>query len=167
MIIFLVGLPGSGKSTLGSRLAEALNYTAMDLDLIIEEKQGKSIAKIFEEDGEEAFRESERKALLDLNNRVDTVVSTGGGTPCFHANMKSMNQIGITVFLDTSINEISARLKKVDLDKRPLLKGLSQEQTSEYLLNLRNERLRYYLQSTYVLSDDALSFTQLVDMLKN
>jgi shikimate kinase len=111
--IFLVGMPGSGKSTLGRILAEQLSLSFYDLDAEIERVQGRSITDIFKNDGEEAFRKIESTALLNvIDNNVDYVMATGGGTPCFHDGMQAMQRSGTTIYLDTPLHILVARTKK-------------------------------------------------------
>ncbi len=135
--IYLLGLPGSGKSTLGKQLALALNYDFVDLDAAIEVHERKLIPTIFEENGESYFRELERTVLLNTVNFSKTVISCGGGTPCFFNNMDWMNTQGATVFLDVSVDEILSRLSSQQHRDRPLLKDSS-------LHSLRETRIAFY-----------------------
>ncbi len=110
MKIFLIGLPGSGKTTLGKRLAEKLNLTFVDLDLEIEKKEGKTVQEIFAQKKENYFREIESKTLRGFcSSNNDFVMSTGGGAPCFYDNMTLMNQSGTTIFLHVSAAQIIRR----------------------------------------------------------
>ena len=72
---------GSGKSTAGKKLASRMGFQCIDLDQYIELKSGKSISQIFEDDGENMFRELEKKYLQELAKQTHTIISTGGGTP--------------------------------------------------------------------------------------
>ncbi|MCP4459856.1 MAG: shikimate kinase [Cytophagales bacterium] len=133
--IFLVGLPGSGKSTVGRHLAKELNYSFQDLDLIIEKQIGRSIADIFDREGEEYFRKIEADQLrLLAHDKV--IVATGGGTPCFHNSMSWMNDSGLTVFLNPPIDVIVSRIEKES--HRPLI-GSDVKKSIEYLLEKRIE----------------------------
>ena len=119
--IFLIGLPGSGKSTFGKSLASALNLNHVDLDQLIESKNNKSINALFEIHGEAYFREIERNALQELLDKSSTdILSCGGGTPCFYDNMSRMNAAGLTVFLDIPVATIVKRV--ATNHDRPLLK---------------------------------------------
>jgi len=93
---YLIGFMGSGKSFLGRRLANALQLPFLDLDDYLEEWSGRSIPRIFEESGEEAFRKLESEALRDTARLPSAVIACGGGTPCFGDNMAWMNAHGIT-----------------------------------------------------------------------
>lgn len=138
--IFLVGLPGSGKSTVGAYLAKALNYTFQDLDAEIEEVAGRSIADIFEEEGEEYFRKLEATQLRQMTDEK-MVISTGGGAPCFLDGMKWMNENGFTIFLNPPFDTIVERISKEA--HRPLI-GDDPEET---LINLLSKRMPHYRQA--------------------
>jgi shikimate kinase/3-dehydroquinate synthase len=79
MRIFLVGMMGSGKSTIGKRVSEVLDLQFIDMDEEIERREGRSVRRIFEEDGEEYFRLKEKELLRELVERDNVVVATGGG----------------------------------------------------------------------------------------
>ncbi len=143
MQIFLVGFMGSGKSHTGRILAERLNLPFMDLDDWIEEKTGMSIAKIFESKGESYFRQLEAKSLRAIGQQDKVIIACGGGTPCFHQNMKWMNQVGISIFLDCSPELLFQRLQKGRLH-RPLLKGKSDQELQQFIAKKTAERLPHY-----------------------
>lgn len=138
--IFLIGMPGAGKTRAGKALSRELGYTFVDLDHVIEERSKMPITKIFEQKGEERFREIERDALRSsLDSKV--VLSTGGGAPCFHDNMKWMNDHGLTVFINPRIELIIDRVKKAD--HRPLL----QSNPEGKLMELLDRRVEFYTQA--------------------
>ena len=87
MRIYLIGLPGSGKTTLGKQVAKALNLTFIDMDEKIEQTEGKSISEIFSKEGEAYFRDIERAMLHQVAQEENCIISTGGGAPCFFDNM--------------------------------------------------------------------------------
>src|SRR5258708_28773826 len=100
MKIFLIGLPGSGKTTLGKQLSEKLNLSFIDLDLEIEKLEGKTVQKIFAEKKESYFREVESQTLKNYSSaKTDFVMATGGGSPCFFDKMDVLNDSGKTIFL--------------------------------------------------------------------
>lgn len=106
--IYLIGFMGSGKSTIGSRLSTLLNKAYIDTDIYIENKYKQQITKIFHEKGEDVFRAYESDALNELPNGI---VSTGGGIVERSININIMKASGIIVYLHTSFNEITNRLK--------------------------------------------------------
>lgn len=118
--IFLIGYMGAGKTTLGRALAKELDIQFIDLDSYIEERLCKSVSQIFAENGEEGFRDIERRMLHEVGDFENVVISTGGGTPCFFDNIEYMNRQGATVFLDVPVERLFIRLK-IARKKRPLI----------------------------------------------
>ena len=150
--VFLVGMPGSGKSTVGKLLADKLGLDFYDLDAEIESAQQKSIAELFVDGGEDLFRKIESEALLKCTNSEQAfVMATGGGAPCFYNGISLMNDFGITVYLDTPIDLLVSRVGKKS--HRPLLKS-DHESTMRKLLVSRQG---CYAQATYSLITAELS----------
>lgn len=148
MRIFLIGYMGSGKSSIGKKLAAKLKMKFIDLDNLIEIQQKKTINKIFYSEGEEAFREYEKNALYSLKNEKNVVVATGGGTPCFYDNIHWMNKMGETIFFDIPVNYLIDRIsasKKV----RPLISGLTGDKLINYVNNSLRKRLPFYEKSKH------------------
>ncbi|WP_194974111.1 shikimate kinase [Aquiflexum lacus] len=161
--IVLVGMPGSGKSTFGKKLAQQLNFVFLDLDQLIEKETGKSIAEIFETEGEGRFRELESFYLEKSLGEIEGfILATGGGTPCFNDNMDLINKESLSIFLDVSLNEIYLRLHKDHLGKRPMFAGLDEGEIILKLKNLQAERERFYRQAKIKLSGDDISTEHLV-----
>ena len=158
--IFLIGLPGSGKSIFGKSLAAALDLNHVDLDQVIEAKANKSIAAIFEASGEAYFREIERNTLQRLLEEPHAeIISCGGGTPCFYDNMSRMNAAGLTVFLDIPVATIVKRVAKNH--DRPLLKKKNLEKT---ITQMRVERIQYYNQAQFVFGDPGNQAEQVLEI---
>ncbi|MBD2755817.1 shikimate kinase [Spirosoma validum] len=118
--IFLIGMPSSGKSTLGKGIADALHYRFIDTDKLIVREEGRSIADIFAQSGEAYFREAERRVLRTIQPGGSYVVSTGGGMPCFHENMAYINATGVSVFLDVPVDVLTRRILAHAHEDRPL-----------------------------------------------
>jgi shikimate kinase len=138
-LIYLVGLAGSGKSTVGKRLAKKMNWRFADTDQIVIQRAGRSIAQIFENPGEADFRSRESKVLRSLKPGQGLVVATGGGLPLKAANRSFMKQHGLVVHLRVSPKRIVSRLSQAELRKRPLLaKGL------QALKKMSKERAKHY-----------------------
>ena len=116
----LIGFMGSGKTTFGKALAEHCGMDFLDMDEYIEQQAGKSIAQIFAEDGEAAFRQLESDTLVQLRDSLhNTVVATGGGMPLRKENARLLKEIGTVNYLTATSKEIYDRVK--DDTKRPLL----------------------------------------------
>jgi shikimate kinase len=97
--IFLIGMMGSGKSTIGVRLAELLVLPFVDTDAVIEKAEGRSVQQIFEQEGEGYFREKEQQLLQQLSQQAG-VVACGGGLPCFFNNMELLIAKGTVIYLE-------------------------------------------------------------------
>ena len=167
MMIFLVGMPGSGKTTLGKALAKALAVHFVDLDEVIEEEEGQSIASIFAQRGERYFREAESKALTEIISQYqEAVISTGGGAPCFGSNMELIASSGISIFLNVAPDQLAERLRAMGLSDRPKLRHLNQDELENYLSRQLGERSVFYQQADLILSGDNLSVQQLLTELE-
>lgn len=142
---------GSGKTTLGKKVANRLGIPFIDSDKEIEAYYGKSISEIFVEHGESHFREIEQEYIDALDLREDFVLATGGGMPCFGDNMQRLNEIGLTFYLKRSPKELTQRLLNAKA-KRPLLEGLSEEDLLQFVEKKLDERNEYYQQSQIILS---------------
>lgn len=140
---FLIGFMGSGKTYQGIRLAKCLGVPFVDLDEHIEINERRTIAMIFEQQGEAAFRRIERRYLHELEHYAPCVVATGGGTPCFFDNMDWMNAHGTTIFLKTPMAVLVARLR-ADPGARPLLAGVPEDQLVNHIAHLLEQRAPYY-----------------------
>ncbi|MCQ2337266.1 MAG: shikimate kinase [Paludibacteraceae bacterium] len=151
--IYIVGYMASGKTTFGKRLAEDLCLDFIDTDNYIEGREGKSVTEIFRKKGEDYFREQERNILSVLSTVNDTVVATGGGLPCHSDNMKFLNSVGSTVFLNTSIDEILKRLKG-ESETRPLIRELDKKIIPYFVREHYNKRLPIYMEANYIISSE-------------
>jgi shikimate kinase len=120
--IYLVGFMGCGKSTVGRALADHIGWNFIDLDEEIERTQGTSIPEIFDEKGEAAFREIETAALRERVKLVDRgrpfVIAVGGGAFLSDANVKTLTQSGVTIWLDCPLETIERRV--AGFEHRPL-----------------------------------------------
>lgn len=142
--IWLIGMPGAGKSTYGKRLARSLGHAFVDLDHEIVLGQGMEIANIFHVHGEPEFRRLEREMVQRYcAGSPGVVIATGGGTPCFFNNMERMNSCGVTVFLDTPLDILVNRLRQKT--GRPMFD--EKEDTRIRIEALWKERRAYYKQA--------------------
>ncbi|MBL7850234.1 MAG: shikimate kinase [Cyclobacteriaceae bacterium] len=148
MKIFLLGMPGSGKTTLGRQLGKALGLPFIDLDEYIEQEAGASVPKIFREQGEPAFRRLEARLLGSwCAAEEEFVMATGGGAPCYADNLQTINAAGLSIFLDVPAKEITARILKTDLASRPLFAGVHPENLKDNIEFMRSQRLPFYRQA--------------------
>ena len=111
MIVYLVGMPGSGKSTVGAELAGRLGVPFIDLDVEIERREGRSITDIFEAEGESGFRAREAKELLDASTHDPAVIACGGGVVLEPANRITLRNTGTCVFLDVPLAVLTTRVQ--------------------------------------------------------
>lgn len=163
---FLVGMPSSGKSTIGKIVARQLKLKFIDLDKEIVAHEGMAITEIFERKGEKYFRELERKYLLDqIHSRRGFVLATGGGAPCFFDNMAQMNKYGVTIFLNISVDDLFNKLSKKGIQKRPLLKNLSSADLFLELENKLNERRKFYKESIITIDQNIHDINERVNQV--
>lgn len=134
---------GSGKSSMGKKLAARMGFTFLDLDAKIEEEQKQLIGEIFSERGEKVFRAIEREALQQTSELNQIVVSTGGGTPIYFDNMHWMKAHGLCVYLQANPDVLSNRLKH-NQQLRPLIATLNEEELLQFITNQLNERASVY-----------------------
>jgi shikimate kinase len=121
VIVYLVGMPGSGKSTVGAELAGRLGVPFVDLDTEIERDDGRGVAAIFAAEGEEGFRAREAKTLLAASAEDPAVVACGGGVVLEPANRITLRNTGTCVFLDVPIAILAERVQPNE--DRPLIRG--------------------------------------------
>lgn len=120
MIVYLVGMPGAGKTVVGRELAGRLGVPFVDLDTEIEREQGRAIGEIFGAEGEAAFRALEAAALVKASTHDPSVVSCGGGVVLEPANRITLRNTGTVVYLDVSLDQLSARVRPAE--DRPLIR---------------------------------------------
>lgn len=147
--LYIVGLPGAGKSVLAREMAGHMGWDLVDTDAEIERLQGRTVAEIWVSEGEAVFRQLEREVLLDTARLEDTVVSCGGGTVVFENNMEWMLGHGLTLFLNPPLELIVKNLS-ANAQNRPLFGGLNEAQIREKLRKLVDERGYLYSRSKIV-----------------
>lgn len=159
--IFLLGLPASGKSTLGKRLSERMGRGYLDTDDWIVQREGMSVSDIFLTKGALYFRSCEAEVIGYLAEIMHPmVVATGGGLPCYHNNMERMNALGTTIYLDVKLDLLAKRI----LPKgRPMFENVSKEDIEKRLNRLRSERDSIYNQSQYRLKLEVEDEEEILD----
>jgi shikimate kinase len=153
--VFLVGYMGSGKSTVGKMLSARLGFQLVDLDTFIETRFHKTISQLFAEKGEREFRDLEHAMLQEVCGFEDTVVATGGGTACFHDNMRLMNKSGLTVFLRVPVDILVARLKH-GRAQRPLVCNKTNDELSTFITGMLEIRDPFYAQAQMIVDSKGL-----------
>ena len=164
MKIFLVGFMGSGKTTIGRRIAERIGFEFVDTDRFIEMRHGLSVTEIFARQGEPAFREMERNILSDLQKFDYAVISTGGGLPCYGDNMNVMLSCGKVVYLKTSPQALARRLLRSHTE-RPLIKGMTENELQQYITEKLAEREPFYRRAQFVVQTESFSMDELLKSL--
>jgi len=166
MKIFLIGLPGSGKTTVGRALAKAMNLPFIDLDAEIEKTEGMPVREIFSMKKEEYYRQIESATLKEWCSKPgDYVIATGGGAPCFFDNMEVINRSGTSIFLDISTREIANRMMRSNLADRPLLAGSTSDEVKDRIEFLRSHRLPFYKKAAITISGDQISVEQILEKI--
>ncbi len=146
--VYIIGMPGSGKSSLGRRVANNLGLPFIDIDQRIEQSIGCSTTDIFARYGEQAFRNAETNMLIELTREQGSIVSTGGGLVLRDVNLAIMRNSGVLVLINRPLEEIMGDIK---LNRRPLLaqKGLGEVE------RLYHERIDIYRRAADVTLDNS------------
>ena len=164
--IYIVGYMGAGKTTAARRIANHLGWSVVDTDVLFEEKYRVSVNDFFHKYDEPLFRRLESEILRSTENMENTVISTGGGTPCFNDNMAWMNQHGKTIFLRISPQAALDRLLH-SKRKRPLVESKTETELAEYINVHYTSRLPFYEQAAIVVKAENLDVENLIRLLEN
>jgi shikimate kinase len=167
-LLFLVGMPGSGKTYWAEHLSEAYKLDYIDMDDEIEEVEDMSITEIFDKHGENWFRQKEKDTLIEIINHTSQItnkliIATGGGTPCFFDNMAQMKQHGTVIYLRAKPETLINRIMD-EIGKRPLL--AEQTELVEYAQELLDARKQIYEQAHHILDTENISITTFGEILK-
>lgn len=158
---------GAGKSTVGKRLASKLGKRFVDLDEAFENKFRYSIPRFFDHFGELRFREFERQCLQEIiEKEEDAVISTGGGTACFHNNIDLMNQSGITIYLKMHPKSIAHRLNRARR-LRPIVREIDNQGMQSFVEEQLAERESFYDQAQITVKGESLDMEELVDKIED
>ena len=156
MRYFITGFMGSGKTYWGKQWGEQFGLKFYDLDEEIEKREGKAVTSIFEEKGEPAFRKMEKETLCTYMKLDNFILSCGGGTPCFHDNMKRMNEQGITIYIKSPVELLVKRLHS-EKETRPLIAGMNDDVLAQFISGKLAEREHFYNQAMYHLPAEFMS----------
>jgi len=165
MIIYLIGFPGSGKTTWGKKLANKINFKFTDLDDYIEQKHNRTISDIFKTDGEDFFRKIENEALKELVSKTKTVIATGGGTPCYFDNIHFINNNGLTIYIKQGIGCLVNRLR-FSKTIRPLIDNMNNFELSEFVQEKLDEREVCYLKAHRIVNGKGLKISELIEIFE-
>ena len=141
--LFLIGLPGVGKSTIGRIVAERLGLRFVDTDLFVESRYHATISSMIGCCGIDKFRKRERVALLELLQMEDTLIATGGGLPTWEDNMDRMLARGLVVYLRSPLDILADRLYSVRAT-RPAVADKTRSEVHDYLERVSKKREPYY-----------------------
>lgn len=165
MTIILLGYMGSGKSTIGQKLSEILKFDSLDLDVYIEEKEKKSISEVFSSKGEIYFRKIESQYLGKVLSMENTIVSLGGGTPCYGNNMQVIKVEPNTksIYLKASIPNLVERLY-YERATRPLIDHLkTKDELTEFIGKHLFERSVFYSQADVTIAVDGKAVNKIME----
>lgn len=153
MILFLTGMPGAGKTTQGKRWSLQHGLKFADLDEMITAQYGNTVATIFHEEGEDAFRVLEQTVLQAVVHKAGDqhlLLACGGGTPCYRDNMSWMKLHGTVIWLKVPVRVLTEQIWNDIHTKRPLLERYkTRTELEEYLKQLREVRYPFYMQSDH------------------
>ena len=158
----LTGMMGVGKSTIGKILAKNLKYRFIDVDKLIEEKEGSSINLIFKNKGESYFRKIERELTLSKLKGHSSVIALGGGAFINSAVRKCVKEFSVSFWLDVPIDELITRLKKNK--KRPLL---FKQNTNEVVKKIYFERKKIYNKADFRIKCEYLKSGEIANKILN
>lgn len=164
MKIYLIGYMGSGKSTIGRLLAEQMQLDYIDFDKNIEEEAGKTITQLFDEFGEDKFRQLEHEYLKRLLVKENIVISLGGGTPCFYNNIELINNSGTSIYLEMDVDSLAKRLSRAK-NKRPLIRDLNDTELKYFIETNLEKRKAIYEQAKYTVQGKNFSSTYLTEAI--
>jgi shikimate kinase len=165
MKIYLIGYMASGKSKLGKELSGMTGLSFVDLDEVFEEKYRIGIVDFFDKYGDTAFRQIEHQLLLETEFLENTIIATGGGTPCSDENIRFIKAHGISIYIEMDVADLTGRLKSVKR-KRPLLKNVPLDDLEQFIRNQLVEREPYYLQADHIIEGPVDELEALADLIK-
>lgn len=166
MRIYLIGFMGVGKSHWGSIWAQHLQLNWIDLDQLIIQKTSLSIEEIFKKEGEEGFRKIEATCLRETKLMENTLISVGGGTPCFEENMAWMNAQGTTIWLEASSDYLATRIDSDSKKNRPLLADLKETALENEIEKMMISRIPFYQKAQCRLNAEQLAEDSLYECLQ-
>lgn len=165
MRLFIIGYKSSGKTTIGKRLAKKLNMEFIDLDDVIEKREGKSIPELYTLFGDTDFRTMEWEALREIVKKDNVIVSTGGGAPCHCDNMNLMEKYGEVLYIKLDDKILVNRLKHA-AKSRPIVLNKSEVELKEYVKDMRNRCEHHYQRAKYIIDGKGITVDKIIQVLK-
>jgi shikimate kinase len=163
--IYLIGYMASGKSRLGKELSAQTGLSFLDLDEVFEERYKIGILDFFGKYGETVFRQLEHRLLLETENLVQTIIATGGGTPCSEENIRFIKRNGKSFYLRMEVHELAERLKNIKR-QRPLLKDVKVNSLESYIREQLAEREPFYLQADFILQAPVTDLERVAEFIR-
>lgn len=161
--IVLIGFMGTGKTSTGKILASKLGCAFVDMDLVIEEKNGMSISDMFAKHGEAYFRQKEKELVAELAGKKNQVISTGGGTVKDPENIAKFSETGCVVALSASVDAILERTGR--RGTRPVLDGADQGDRRKAIEELLESRKGMYSKAGFTVDTSELAPMQVADKI--
>jgi shikimate kinase len=165
MRLYLIGYMGCGKSTIGRKIARFAHLRFVDTDSLVEQREAATVADVITYQGEEYFRCVEQAVLESTAEEDNLVVSTGGGLPIWGDNMARIGQLGVSIYLRRSPQNILSRLSPYGRQKRPKIRGMNDEQLLEFMTAHMAEREPIYSQADVVLDCDKMADNEVIDTI--
>jgi len=165
MKIYLLGYMASGKSKLGKEISGLTGLSFWDLDEVFEERYRIGIVDFFEKYGEEAFRQIEYQLLTETEKLENTIIATGGGTPCSEENMEFIKSQGVSIYIRMDTKELYSRLKNVK-KKRPMIKDVPTTGLENFIIEQLKVREPFYLRADYIIDGPSPDMNKMVDLIR-
>ena len=166
MVVFLIGYMGSGKSTIGRKLANKLNFQFYDTDRMVEERFNLNEFEIYQKYGVELYRQTEKEIIHSFNNLKNVIVACGGDLPCYTDNMDKLNKIGKTIYIKMSPKSLAIRLfnaRKKRISIQPYLKKMEELET--YIENQLQIQELVFNQATFVSKGESVNIEYLISIV--
>lgn len=163
--IIIIGFMGSGKSTIANGLSSRTSFDVIDYDNFIENKYNLSIAQIFDEWGEGEFRKIETENLKLLNSNKNVIIALGGGTPCSDKNISEIKELGPSIYLKLSAENLTTRLFS-QKEFRPLIRDIiSRKDLFQFISDKLVTREAYYNKANYIVDCNDLTIKETLEKI--
>lgn len=163
--VILVGFMGAGKSTVGKLLAETIGVPFIDSDEWIADKEQATVSDVFATKGEAYFRQLEKAFLDQLAHEQPAIVAVGGGLPCFDDNILKLKELGLVVYINTSLQTLTQRLKN-DRQNRPLLAAVKDQELFRFAEDLISIRKVFYKMAHVIVPNEANKPKEVVEKIQ-